>query len=142
MSLRKQGRNAGWKDLVDLLQRVAATEDHPVYGEDSEEEEYQVQISSRGPGRSQSAFATGASSACPVCGATDYRADGCSKFAALRPKERLKEAIQTAAVLRLPRAWSCNKRLSAQAEVPGSRMRMHACFSLTWCRFQGSPQSK
>ena len=87
-------RKAVLKDLVDLLRRVAATEDHPVYGEDSEEEENEVQISSRIPGRSRSAFATRASSACPVCGATDHMAAGCSKFAALRPEERLREAIQ------------------------------------------------
>ena len=82
----EEGRNADLKDLVDLLRRLAATEDSEVEG-------CQVQSSSKSPGRSRSAIATIAILACQVL-VQWITVLPDALFAAFRPEERLKEAIQ------------------------------------------------
>ena len=82
---------------MSLLRRVAATEDHTVYGEESDSDRKEVtsraQKDHKEIKRDRAMFATKESSRYPVCD-TGHHTQGCHTFATLRPEERLKEAIK------------------------------------------------
>ena len=90
-------RRPDLQDVVEYVEEAAAVASDPVYGNQGQKLE-------RNPASTRAAYATSASSPCPVCEKEGHEALSCKKFIALQPEDHLQTAI------RLKLCFVCLKR--------------------------------